>query len=161
MNKSKYEQKPLNKKDFIVVEESPNEALLYDSAKNKLHVLTPVATTVWKSCDGKTSVSEITRKLKADLNNELGEDVTWLALEELGKNGLLENSVNIPRNSVSRRALIKTLAVSLPLVTTMIAPSPARAQSECGTIGTRGMMATTNAVRSRFGVGQDVKISDQ
>jgi len=134
MNKSKCDQKPLTKKDFIVVEESPNEALIYDSAKNKLHILTPVATTVWKSCDGKTSVSEITHKLKAGLNNDLGEEVTWLALEELEKNGLLETSVNIPQETISRRAVLKTaaltVAVSLPLVTTLMAPSPAHAQSK-------------------------------
>ena len=138
MNDSKYEQKPCAKKDFVVVEESPNEALVYDSSNNKLHVLTPAATAVWKSCDGKTSVSEIAGKLKAELNDDLGEDVTWLALEELEKCGLLENSVNIPQESVSRRALIKTVAVSLPLITTLIAPSPARAQTGAG--GAGGMM---------------------
>jgi len=151
VNKRNYEQKPLTKKDFIVVEESLNEALIYDSAQNKLHVLTPVATAVWKSCDGQTSVAEIASKLKAELNDELGEDAAWLALEELEKNGLLENSMNIPRNSISRRALIKTAAVSLPLITTMIAPSPARAQS-VGQMGgmMMGMMQTTTAARSRF-----------
>src|SRR5262249_51710290 len=122
------------KKDFIVVEESRNETLIYDSANNKLHVLTPTATAVWKSCDGKTSVSEIASKLKAELNDEIGEDVTWLALEELDKSGLLENSVSIPQGGVSRRALLKTaaltVAVSLPMVTTLIAPPPARAQSD-------------------------------
>ncbi|MGH9768364.1 MAG: PqqD family protein [Blastocatellia bacterium] len=152
MNKRNYEQKPLTKKDFIVVEESLNEALIYDSDKNKLHVLTPVATTVWKSCDGKTSVSEIASKLKAELNDELGADATWLALEELEKNGLLENSLNIPRNGISRRDLIKTAAVSLPLITTMIAPSPARAQSavQMGGMMMGMMMQTTTAARSRF-----------
>ena len=151
MNKRNYEQKPLTKKDFIVVEESLNEALIYDSDKNKLHVLTPVATTVWKSCDGKTSVSEIANKLKAELNDEVGADAAWLALEELEKNGLLENSLNIPRNSISRRDLIKTAAVSLPLITTMIAPSPARAQSAVQMGGMMmGMMQTATAARSRF-----------
>ncbi len=135
MNNRKNEQMPLAKKDFIVVEESPNEALVYDSSKNKLHVLTPVATTVWKSCDGKTSVSEISSKLNAELNNDLGADVTWLALEELERNELLESPVNIPQESISRRSLIKAVAISLPLITTLIAPSPARAQS-----GDGGMM---------------------
>lgn len=165
MNKKDYEQKPGAKKDFIVVEESPNESLIYDSSKNKLHVLTPVATTVWKSCDGKTSVSEIAHKLKAELNNDLGEDVTWLALEELEKSGLLENSVDIPRDSISRRAMIKTaaLAISLPLVTTLIAPSPARAQTGGmdGMMMMMMMMATTattaiGADRARFDQGQGI-----
>src|SRR5262245_29333742 len=115
MDRKTYDQKPLAKKDFIVVEESPNEALIYDSTKNKLHVLTPAATAVWKSSDGKTSVSEITHKMKAELNNELGEDVTWLALEELEKNGLLETDVNIPQESISRRALMKTAALTVAI----------------------------------------------
>lgn len=135
MDKKNYEQKPLTRNDYIVVEESPNEALVYDSTRNKLHVLTPIATAVWKNCDGKTSVSEIAHKLKAELNNELGEEVAWMALDELGKNGLLEHTVKIPRDNVSRRDVIKTLAISLPLVTTLIAPSPTRAQT-----GGMGMM---------------------
>jgi Coenzyme PQQ synthesis protein D (PqqD) len=131
MSKKNYEQKPLTKKGFIVVEESTNETLIYDSAKNKLHILIPAATVVWKSCDGKTSISEIASKLKAELSDELGEDVSWLALEELEKSGLLESSLTIPQESISRRALMKTaaLTVALPLVTTVIAPSPAYAQS--------------------------------
>jgi hypothetical protein len=130
-----YLQKPLTKvgNNHIVVEDLPNEALIYDSSKNKLHALTPIATAVWKRCDGKTSVAEIVRQVEADLNKELGEDVTWLALEELEKNGLLETPVSIPSDSMSRRAMMKTaalaFAISLPLVTTMIAPTPARAQS--------------------------------
>lgn len=133
MNSKNLEQKPLAKKDFIVVEESPNEALIYDSAKNKLHMLTPVATAVWKSSDGKTSVSEIAHKLEAELKSDGVEDIAWLALEELDKSGLLENSVSIPQDAISRRAMMKTaalsLAVSTPLVTSLIAPSPAYAQS--------------------------------
>lgn len=133
MGKRNYEQKPLAKKDFVVVEELPNEALVYDSAKNRLHALTPIATTVWKNCDGKTTVSNIADKLKMELNDELGEDLTWLSLEELEKNGLLEIPVSIPKTDISRRDLIKRAAlaatISLPLITTLIAPSPARAQS--------------------------------
>ena len=162
MNKRNYEQKPLTKKDFIVVEESLNETLIYDSDKNKLHVLTPVATTVWKSCDGKTSVSEIARKLKAEMDNEFGADVTWLALEELEKNGLLENPMNIPRNGISRRDLIKTAAVSLPLITTMIAPSPARAQSAVQMGGMMmGMMMAATAARTRFDADDQQNIIQQ
>ena len=136
MDKNNYTQMPLTKKDFLVVEESPNEALIYDSARNKLHVLTPIATSVWKICDGKSNISAITRKLNAELNHELSEDVTWLALEELEKSGLLETSLNIPQETISRRAMVKTavaaVAISLPLVTTLIAPSPARAESRGG-----------------------------
>ncbi len=133
MNKHIHEQKPLAKNGFILVEESPNESLVYDTANNKVHMLTPVATAVWKSCDGKTSVSEIACKLQSGLNAELGEDVTWLALEEMEKSGLLEHSLNIPQDTISRRAMMKTaaaaVAISLPLVTTLMAPSPAYAQS--------------------------------
>jgi hypothetical protein len=136
MDKRDREQTPLSKKDFLVVEETPNEALIYDSVKNKLHALSPEATTVWKNCDGKTSVSDIARKLKPELSQELSEDVTWLALEELERSGLLEASVSVPQESVSRRAMVKTaamaFAVSLTFVTTLIAPTPARAQSGGG-----------------------------
>ncbi len=155
MNKKNYDQKPITKKDYIVVEESPNEALVYDSASNKLHMLTPVATTVWKNCDGKTSVSEIARKLNAELDDELREDITWLALEELDKSGLLEHSVTIPQDTISRRALMKTIglavAVSLPLVTTLIAPSAAYAQS--GGMGMSGEMGGEMGMSGEMGGG--------
>ena len=131
MHSKNYDQKPIAKKNFVVVEESPNEVLIYDSSINKVHVLTPVASAVWKNSDGNTSVSEISRKLEAELQNDGGDNLTWLALEELEKSGLLESPLNIPQNVVSRRSMMKTAAAiaALPLVTTIIAPTPALALS--------------------------------
>ncbi|MGH9839624.1 MAG: PqqD family protein [Blastocatellia bacterium] len=133
MSKQNLTQTPLSKKDFMVVEEMANEVLVYDTAKNKLHVLNPAAAAVWNHCDGKTGVSEIAGKLGAESDGRINEDLTWLALEELGKSGLMEGTVDVPQDHISRRAMIKkaaaAAALALPVVTTVIAPSPARAQS--------------------------------
>ncbi|MGH9839623.1 MAG: PqqD family protein [Blastocatellia bacterium] len=137
-------QTPLSKTDFMVVEEMANEVLVYDTVKNKLHVLNPVAAAVWNSCDGKTRVSDIAGKLGAESAGRINEDVAWLALEELEKNGLMESTVDVPQDHISRRAMIRKAAaaatLALPFVTTLIAPSPARAQSDGGGGMMMGMM---------------------
>jgi hypothetical protein len=64
--------------------------------------------------------------------------MVWLALEQLGKVDLLESRVEAPREAaaVSRRSFMRTVgigvvggAVVLPLVTSIVAPTPAHAAS--------------------------------
>ncbi len=149
MSEQNLTQTPLSKKDFFVVEEMANEVLVYDTIKHKLHVLNPTAASVWNSCDGKTGIPDIAGKLNAGSDGRINEDVTWLALEELEKNGLMEGTVNVPQDHLSRRAMIKkaaaAAALALPLVTTLIAPSPARAQSASRAQGAQSVQSVERA----------------
>ncbi len=135
-------QFPLSKKANMVVEPMADEVLIYDTTKNKLHVLSPVAAAVWNQCDGKTSITAIAAQLTVSTDNRNKADIVWLALEELEKTGLLQTRLAIPQDQLSRRAMIRKTALAsalaLPFISTLTAPSPAHAQSVGGGAGVGG-----------------------
>lgn len=120
----------------LVLEELPNELMVYDPERKKAFCLNETAAFVWRHADGKTSVAEIARLLGAHLDRPINEQVVWYALETLSKDDLLSAETGLPQilPGVTRRALLQRLglgaAVSVPLVTAMmVAPAKAHASS--------------------------------
>ena len=126
---------PLARTDQLVVEELPDEVLVYDLERHAAHCLNKASAAVWKSCDGKTTVAEMTRRLGREFNAPVGEDVVWLALAQLRKFRLLEEgSGGVPLRKVSRRDLVRKYlpaALAVPLILSVPAPTPAQAASKC------------------------------
>ncbi len=54
----KSSQVPIARKEGLVIQEMPEEVLVYDLDTNKAHCLNQTAAFVWKSCDGRNSVAE-------------------------------------------------------------------------------------------------------
>lgn len=108
------------------------ELLVYDRERNVGHCLNPTAAAAWKLCDGKKSISELAKVLTRQLSTPVDEPVVLLALEELSKARLMIE-VEKPVRRTSRREAIRAIgiagAVALPLVTSLVAPTPARAAS--------------------------------
>ena len=112
--------------------------LVYDEEGHRAHCLNRTAALVWKSCDGRTNVPAIAERVGAQLSAPVSEEVVWLALDQLAEFELLtarESSSPRPSNLMSRRKLLKRLgvaaAVTLPLVTSVVSPTAAEAQSPC------------------------------
>jgi hypothetical protein len=125
---------PLARKDSLIVQELSDETLVYDRERDKAHCLNHSAALVWKYCDGRTTIAEIADALERELNTTIDDRVVWLALDELGKNDLLQSQAHGQEylGNVSRRRLVRTLgfmAVSIPLITSIVAPVPAQAAS--------------------------------
>jgi hypothetical protein len=118
---------PRKRQDRLVVRELADEVLVYDLARDKAFCLSPAAAAVWKLCDGKSSPRELARALK------LNDQVVWCALDQLGKDGLLDGNVKVPASlaRLNRRQQLRTLgkvaAAAIPLVTAVTAPSAAEA----------------------------------
>ena len=121
--------RPLARKDSLIVQELPDETLVYDRERDKAHCLNHPAALVWKHCDGRTSVAEITRALEKDLNTTVDDRVVSLALAELGKHDLLQTAGQGQEylGNVSRRRLVRTLGylAVLPLITSIFGLEPA------------------------------------
>ena len=121
----------------LVVRELADEVLVYDTEAHRAHCLNRTAALVWKSCDGETPVSRIAERVGLQLSSPVAEEVVWLALGRLAELDLLSPSASprpAPPNQMSRRRLLRRLgaaaaAVSLPLVTSIVSPTPAQAQS--------------------------------
>ncbi|HET7108506.1 MAG TPA: PqqD family protein [Candidatus Acidoferrum sp.] len=109
-----------------------DETLVYDQQRNVGHCLNSTAAAAWKLCDGKSSVSDLAKLLTRQLSAPVNEPVVVLALEELSHARLLVEDKPHARRT-SRRDAIRTIgiaaAIALPIVTSLVAPTPARAAS--------------------------------
>ena len=135
MEVSERKLRPLARKDGLVVRELPEEVLVYDLDTHKALCLNRTAALVWKCCDGQTGIEGMLRALRTETGEPLTEEVVWLALERLGRDRLLTERVRRPAAlaGVSRRDVLKKIglaaAVTLPVVTAIVAPTTAQAAS--------------------------------
>ena len=130
---------PPARRDQLIIQELPDELLVYDLDRHTAHCLNQTCSFVWKHCDGKTSLEEMTRLLERKFAASIDEDIVWLALSQLRKFHLLEerSGTDVGRK-VSRRDLVgKYLpaALALPLILSVSAPTAAQAASGCLPIG--------------------------
>lgn len=128
---------PIARKDKLVVQEMPDEVLVYDLNTHKAHCLNLTAAFVWNHCDGQFTVAEIANLLAQKKGTSISEEVVWLALKQLEKASLLQSPFAQPENGIrfSRREALRrwgaAAALSLPLVTSIVSPVAAAAASAC------------------------------
>lgn len=131
---------PTARRDDLIVREFADELLIYDKSREQAHCLNRTAALIWKQCDGRTSVDEISRRLANEMQSEAApnERAVWYALKQFKRDHLLEETLEIPvgllrsvRSGLNRRQVMRALGltavVAIPLVTSMIAPTAAQA----------------------------------
>lgn len=128
-------QFPIARKTGLVVQDVPDETLVYDLDSNKAHCLNQTAALVWKSCDGKNSVSDIARLVGSSAGETINDDFVWLAIDQLSENNLLEQEIKSNFAGQSRREVIKKIGlasmVALPIIASLVAPQNAMALVSC------------------------------
>lgn len=133
MQKRKSNLDPLARKEGLIVEQMPDEVLVYDLELHKAHCLNRTAAFVWQHCDGKSDASKIARRMEKEFDAKVGDDLVFLALDQLGKDHLLEKRVALPAEMVnmSRRQVMRKIglatAVALPVVISIMSPTAANA----------------------------------
>ena len=124
---------PKARKNDLLTRKIPGELLVYDLKRHKAYCLNAAAAAVWSSCNGKRTVTELARSLQQDANSTVDEKIVWLALDQLEKSHLLQETTVRPASlpPISRRGLIRAGIVaamtSLPLVTMISLPTAAQA----------------------------------
>ena len=112
----------------LVVKTVADKVLVYDLETHRAHSVNRVAAAVWRQCDGTRTAATIAAALQRD---GVTEDAVRYALGKLGQARLLDGSM--PTAGLTRREVMRRLgtaaAVALPMVTTIIAPTAAQAQS--------------------------------
>jgi hypothetical protein len=132
------QSKPLARKDGLIIQELPDEVLVYDLDSDRAHCLNQTAAFVWQRCDGRNTTEQIARKLGQQFDCSVDEKIVWLALDQLGRNHLLEPRSSLPPAlaGMNRRAMARSLgltaAVVIPVITSIVAPMPAQAASQGG-----------------------------
>jgi hypothetical protein len=125
--------KPIARKQGLVIQELPDEVLVYDLDRDRAHCLNTTAAFVWQRCDGKNTTTQIARTLGQQFDCPVDEKIVWLALDQLGRNHLLDRQPAPPPAlmGMNRRAMVRALGlaaiVAVPVVTSIVAPTPAQA----------------------------------
>lgn len=119
---------PQMRRQGLVVDDLPDEVLVYDRNNHQAHCLNRSAALVWRSCDGNSSPNEIARRLTAELDAPFSEDLVLVALNQLENQELLVRVAARPAQFavLSRRQMVRRLglatAIAVPLVTSIVAP---------------------------------------
>lgn len=112
--------------------EFDSDLLIYDPQCNVGHCLNSTAAAAWKLCDGSNSPSQIARMLSRQLSAPVDKSVVLLALDQLADAHLVVGPVVLAKR-LSRRVAVRRIgiaaAIALPLVTSIVAPTPANAAS--------------------------------
>ncbi|MEY2413937.1 MAG: hypothetical protein QOD84_2543 [Acidobacteriaceae bacterium] len=137
---------PTRHKDAFV-RELGTELLVIVPESKKAHCLNETAGKIWMLCNGDNTVLDIASFLSQEFDYKVDAQVVWMALAELQKAKLLVSLPSFPERpaSASRRELLRkmgmSVALALPVVASIVIPSPAAAAS-CGGPGATCM---TNA----------------
>jgi hypothetical protein len=136
-----HQQLPKARTNQLVRKELRGEMLVYDRNSDEAHCLNATAAKVWAHCDGRTTVAAMTQLLEEEMKTPVADEVVWLALDQLRKSRLLQEPWARPAQmeQISRRAMVRRLgiaaAVTVPLITSIVAPTAVAAAS-CRPSGT-------------------------
>lgn len=127
----------------IVVQELGKEILIYDLNTHKAFNLNETSAIVYKSCDGKTTFQELKTK------NKFTDDLIYLALDELKRESLINEDYESPFSTINRRDVIRKVGlatmIALPVISSLLAPTAAQAQSGVVGLGASCTSATCTA----------------
>ena len=126
---------PVARDEGLLVEDVADETVIYDARTKEAHGLNPLATIVFRHCDGETTVGEAAALAAERLGKPVTPDEVMNAVAQLEDRELVD--VPKPRGKgLSRREMMRKTAVagaaaaSLPVITTILAPTPAAAATQ-------------------------------
>src|SRR5215471_4895476 len=119
---------PLARTEELVVQELPDEVLVYDLRQHKAHCLNRTAAFVWNRCDGHSTPDEIARLMEKEWHSPVSVDAVWFTLNKLSKADLLQEKITLPqaKAGISRRSAMRRIGVGalmIPVVMTIVSPT--------------------------------------
>jgi hypothetical protein len=123
------ERRPRRRLERLIVQPLGDDVLVYDTATDVAHNLTGVTAAVFQLCDGQKTLEELTAAATRRVGDPVSIDAVEQALSELDDALLLQ-----PQSELSRREMVVTAgrlggAVAAASISTILAPTPAMAQS--------------------------------
>jgi hypothetical protein len=105
------------KRTTIATAAGGDELHVFDHQQQQTYALNTTSALVLKHCDGRTTPEQLTDLLRQKFNvsRAEAEQMTWLALDALGKANLLEAEVARPRplpSKLTRRQMLTTFATA-------------------------------------------------
>ena len=125
---------PKSRTENIVVQNLNDETLIYDLTTHKAFCLNETSAKVFNACDGETTFEELKNKFR------FTDEIIYLSLDELKENNLIKTEYVSPFAGMSRREVVKkiglTSLIALPMISSLVAPPAAHAQSGGGSCST-------------------------
>ena len=126
------------KKTTVAMAANGDGLQVFDHQQQQSYALNTTSALVLQHCDGQTTPEQLTELLRQKFNvsRAQAEQLTWLALDELGKANLLEAEVACPRplsSKLTRRQMLTTFATAgvalavVPMVALVTAQTKAEA----------------------------------
>jgi hypothetical protein len=127
--------RPVVRTDQLVCEDVSEECVIYDAREKKAHHLNSTLTWIWRRCDGNTTMEALADTFERQFNITDGLPVLITGLEQLEERDLLDNPADLDllaaeQAAISRRAVVSGGSVLMPLVVSILAPTPAAAKSK-------------------------------
>jgi hypothetical protein len=118
----------------LITKQVAGELIVYDRENDRVHCLNSTAAFVWTHCDGRTSVATMAQLLEDEMKEPVEQEIVLYALAQLNQSKLLDDSyAGIgPNQKLSRRAVMRlgvATALTVPLITSIVAPTAAQAAS--------------------------------
>ena len=109
---------------------------VFDHQRQQAYALNTTSALVWQHCDGQTTPEELMELLRQNFNvpRAQAEQLTWLALDDLGKANLLEAEVARPRPlspKLTRRQMLTAFATTGAALAVVPMVAPVKAQAAC------------------------------
>jgi hypothetical protein len=141
----KDQKKPHAKRGDIVTQELAGELLIYNVATDRAFCLNETSAFVWKHADGQKTAGEIKGLMEREYKLAVNEDLIWLALDQLGREQLLESDAEAEREEknggVTRREVVRRIAMSsliaLPVIASLATPVHAQGCPFSGAVSER------------------------
>lgn len=135
MNRTDYLMLPKRRQARLMLESVGSQTIVYDLDSCKVHCLNALSSLIWQSCDGERSVQQIIETVRLHYPGAGDQEMVLSVVQRLSWIGLLEEEWEAleAEKILSRRAMAKRLgkavASAAPLITTVVAPAPAKAGS--------------------------------
>jgi Coenzyme PQQ synthesis protein D (PqqD) len=118
---------PKARTERLLTQEVGAELVVYDLDRQEAHRLNSSAALVWRHCDGRTSTGQLTSLLAVELGLPSDPRLVEDALGELERAHLITGPTGI--STRQKVALAGALALLIPVVESLVAPTPAAAFS--------------------------------
>ncbi|MFV0387215.1 MAG: PqqD family protein [Pyrinomonadaceae bacterium] len=117
----------------LVAQEAGDEYLVFDMDTNRAFALNRTLAAIWLNCDGKKDVDEIANLFRREFDDDVPDELIELGISQLAEANLIVPESSAIFSTLSRREAIRRIgfgaAISLPLITSIVAPSSAAAAS--------------------------------
>ncbi len=150
----------------LLVRDLENETVVYDLRNERAHCLNRSAAAIWRLCDGRRDLAALVDEARRTVDPGVDEALVRSALEQLSQVELLETPLDARpaegagrgagagrRRALKKLAAIGGLSLAIPMVWSIVAPTPAYAMSCtdpsactsapngtcCGTVGSSAM----------------------